>query len=182
MRVRHKSPILPIAFVVFALLLIGMIPMYGMTHFTGVSISQPTEVGTATPALLVNNAGVSNMVEVRDASTPVFLIENGGSVDLGGLFQPSFADLTLSTAGQVLTPTYTVYALDTTAAISMTLAASADEGQLLILIGDDNNTITINDTNIRTSDGNAATLGQYDVIVWVYQDSEWLQVVKTADS
>jgi hypothetical protein len=102
----------------------------------------------------------------------------GVSVD--ELFLPGFADETI-TDGETLTPTVTVYALDSAAAVTMTLAASASEGQPLILIGDDNNTITINTTNLRTTDGNAVTVGQYDVVMFVYQDSEWLHVAKSAN-
>ena len=47
-------------------------------------LSAPTAVGTATPALVVNNAGVSNIFEVRDASTPVWYVANGGSVVSSG--------------------------------------------------------------------------------------------------
>ena len=109
------------------------------------------------------------------------LTVSSGDADLAGLFQPSFANETI-TDGEVLTPTVTVYALDTAGAVTMTLAASADEGQLLILIGDDANTITINDTNIRSSDGSTIDVGQYDVVVFVYQDSEWLELLLIADS
>lgn len=148
----------------------------------GWQVAAPTSIATATPALSVNSSGVSNILEIQDASTPVARWENGGNLDLiSGVLQPSFADETI-TNGETLTPTYTVYALDSASAVTVTLAASADEGQLLVLIGDDAYTITIADTNIRTSDGAAATLGQYDVIVFVYQDSEWMQVVKTANS
>ena len=44
-------------------------------------ISQPTAAATATPALLVNSlAAGSNLLEVRDSATPVFVVENGGQV------------------------------------------------------------------------------------------------------
>ena len=38
--------------VLLALSLLALTPYLGMSHFTGVGIAQPTEVGTATPALL----------------------------------------------------------------------------------------------------------------------------------
>jgi hypothetical protein len=128
-----------------------------------------------------HSATIGEDLTVIDDLT-VDAITASGYLDLGGLFKPSFADLTLSTPGQTLTPAYTVYALDTTGAISMTLAASGDEGQLLILIGDDANNITINDTNIRTSTGSALVIGQYDVVMFVYQDSEWLELLLLANS
>lgn len=104
-----------------------------------------------------------------------------GTLTVQGVLFPSFANETI-TDGELVTPTYTVYALDSAAAVTLTLQATGTEGQVLILIGDDNFTITINDTNTRTSDGNAATLGQYDVIMWVYQDAEWIQISKSANS
>ena len=102
-------------------------------------------------------------------------------LDYSGLLYPGFADLTVSTAGQSLTPEYTVYALDSSGAISMTLTACSNDGQPLVLIGDDANTITVNDSNIRTSDGNALTVGQYDIIVMMCQDTEWLEWLKLAN-
>jgi hypothetical protein len=111
---------------------------------------------------------------------PLGLTHFSGVSITGGLFLPGFADETI-TDGETLTPTVTVYALDSASAVTMTLAASASEGQPLVLIGDDNNTITINTTNLRTTDGNAVTVGQYDVVMFVYQDSEWLHIAKSAN-
>ena len=47
---------------------------------TNLVVSAPTAVGTATPAAVINNAGVSNLLEVRDSSTPVFTIGQAGAV------------------------------------------------------------------------------------------------------
>lgn len=47
---------------------------------TNLVVSAPTAVGTATPAAVINNAGVSNLLEVRKNSTPVFTIGNAGAV------------------------------------------------------------------------------------------------------
>lgn len=104
------------------------------------------------------------------------------SLDLTGLMQWSFADRATSD-GDTITATVTVYALDTSGAVTITLAASADEGQLLVLINDDANATIIADTNIRTSDGNAVTMaGAMDITVWIYQDSEWLLLLAIANS
>jgi hypothetical protein len=153
----------------------------GDTINNWIKAAAPTAIATATPAAVVDSLGVSNILEVRDAATPVAYFPDGGGLTIStGLFRPSFADETI-TDGETLTPTYTIYALDAASAVTLTLAASASEGQPLLLIGDDNYTITISDTNIRTTDGNAATLGQYDAIFWVYQDSEWIHVAKSAN-
>ena len=176
------------------------------SHLSGLKVSAPTVVATATPAAVIDSAGVSNIFEVRDAATPVFAINDGGAVvqtgnltltgdtaqtgdvtltgglDLSGLLQTSFSNLTV-TNGYVLTPTVTTYALDTAGAVTITLGASADEGQLLILINDDANATIVADTNIRTSTGSALTMaGAYDILVFIYQDSEWLELLAIADS
>ena len=165
----------------------------GGTNNNWAVVSAPTAIATATPAMVVDSLGVSNILEVRDAATPVFTVNNGGgfvaagtgdlqgNVDFDALIVPSFADETI-TDGEVLTPTVMVYALDSSGAVTMTLAASASEGQLLILIGDDANAIVINDTNVRTSTGAALTLNQYDVVMWVYQDAEWIEIALLTDS
>jgi hypothetical protein len=57
----------------------------GMTNSSNMVINAPTAVGTSTPALLINNDGVSNPLEVRDSSTPVFTIVDGGNVTASGL-------------------------------------------------------------------------------------------------
>ena len=97
-----------------------------------------------------------------------------GDVTVGGLMLPATTALTLTTAGQAVTPTTELLVLDTTGDISMTLATCSNDGQHLRLYGRDNNTVTVNDTNIRSTDGNAVTLGQYDIVGWSCQDTEWI--------
>lgn len=103
-----------------------------------------------------------------------------GTVTLAGLLQPGFANVTV-TNGLIITPSYTVYALDSAGAVTLTLGASASEGQLLYLIGDDANNVTVADTNVRTSTGNSLVIGQYDVAAFVYQDSEWIELLLLAN-
>lgn len=125
----------------------------------------------------------SSGCEIELQSGATFDMQSGttGDLDIGGLLQPSFADETI-TDGETLTPTVTVYALDSASAVTMTLAASADEGQLLILIGDDANNVLIADTNLRSSTGGALTLNQYDVAFFVYQDNEWIEIALLTNS
>lgn len=57
----------------------------GVSHFTEIEAdtlkaAAPTSVGTATPALMVDSDGVSVILEVRDAGTPVFTVADGGGV------------------------------------------------------------------------------------------------------
>lgn len=105
-----------------------------------------------------------------------------GNVTLGAKLIGSASAITLTSAGQTITPAYGLYILSTTGAISITLAAPSAAGQVLYLYGDDANTITVNDTNIRSTDGNAVTIGQYDVVEWISTATEWIHVAKSADS
>ena len=132
----------------------GLLPTPDTSHFTN---------------LYAQDLTLGDDLSVTDDST------------LGGIVYLGSTDLTV-TDGTTPTISYDAYALDSAAAVTITLAACSVEGQVLTLIGDDANTITINDTNIRTSDGNAATLGQYDVLIFICQDTEWVQIVKTANS
>lgn len=104
-----------------------------------------------------------------------------GALTLQGLLYSSFADETI-TDGETLTATVTAYNLDSAGAVTMTLAASASEGQLLVLCGDDANDITIADTNVRTNDGAAQVLNAHDCIIWVYMDSEWIELSESNNS
>ena len=157
------------------------------------AVSAPTAIATATPALVVDSAGVSNLFEARAAATPVAYLTTAGNLDWEGtgnvagnltlqaLLIPGSTDWTPS-AGQTLTPTVTFYSVNSSGAVSMTLAASCTDGQPLILYGDDANTVTVNDSNIRTTDGNSVTFGQYDSVLWVCEDNEWIHVAKSANS
>lgn len=173
----------------------------------------PTYQTTATPGVIIDNLSAGAVsLQVKAASTTVVDINRAGSMDLknnvisnigaagtdfsatGGLtladaltlsagaLSLSFADLAL-TDGDTITPTYTVYALDTSGAVTITLAASANEGQLLILINDDANATIIADTNVRTNSGAALTMaGANDIIVFIYQDAEWNELLSIANS
>lgn len=105
-----------------------------------------------------------------------------GNLTLQALLLTSFSDRATSD-GDTITPTVTTYALDTTGDVTITLAASASEGQPLIIINDDDNATIIADTNLRSSDGNAITLaGANDIAMFVYQDSEWNELLTIANS
>ncbi len=104
-----------------------------------------------------------------------------GDLTLSGALLNSSTAITL-TAGQTVTPTYGLYILSATGAVSMTLAACNAPGQQVFLYGDDNQTITVNDTNIRSTDGNAVTLGQYDMVGFMCSGTEWDHLFKSANS
>jgi len=58
------------------------------THSSGQTInnwavvSAPTAIATATPAAVIDSLGVSAILEVRDAATPVARFPNGGGLDM----------------------------------------------------------------------------------------------------
>ena len=145
----------------------------GTTHLTALTVAgelNAEQVTSTDDATIADDLTVSADLAI------------GGNTTLSGLLYSSFTNLTV-TNGDTLTPTYTVYALDTAAGVTITLAASASEGQYLILINDDGNALVIADTNLRSSDGNKITLaGSYDIIMLVYQDTEWLELAKSANS
>lgn len=120
-------------------------------------------------------------ITLADTVNATGAVDFDSTLNVGGVLYPSFADETI-TDGETLTATVTVYALDSASAVTMTLAASASEGQLLILIGDDANDITIADTNLRSNDGNAQVLNQYDILILVYQDNEWVELGESSNS
>jgi hypothetical protein len=111
-------------------------------------------------------------------------IGNGtdGFVNIGGGLILNTATITV-TDGQTITPTiYSAYRLNAAGAVSITLAACSNDGQPLYLYGEDAQTITIADSSIRTSDGNAGSLGQYDIWVGMCLNSEWIEIANPANS
>jgi hypothetical protein len=65
----------------------------------------------------------------------------------------------------------------------MTLGTgSVSTGQLVAIYGDDNNTITINDTNVKTTTGSALSVGQFDLAVFIFDGTYWVEWLLAADS
>jgi hypothetical protein len=52
----------------------------GQTNNDWFKISAPTAIATATPALVVDSLGVSNLVDIREAATPIASIRGWGAV------------------------------------------------------------------------------------------------------
>jgi hypothetical protein len=125
-----------------ALTLLAAVPLAGMTHFSGIGIIQPTFVGTATPALSVNNQGVSKAVEVLDSGTPVFEIDDAGVIDAN-----SNAVLNIGASGT-----------DFSATGGLTLAAGLTVSDGDVVVADDlrvtaQTSITVTDTAAFTPTG-----------------------------
>lgn len=157
----------------------------GTSHFTDLDVDEDLAVGD--DATIAGDLTVTGAAAVTGATTLTGALDANGAADfastvtIGGLLYPSFTNLT-ATNGTTITPTYSIYALDSAAAVTITLAASGTEGQLLVLIGDDANDITVADTNLRSNDGSAQVLNAYDVLFLVYQDDEWLEISESNDS
>ena len=103
-----------------------------------------------------------------------------GNTTFSGLVYPSSTTLT-PTAGQSITPAYDLYIIDSSGAVSVTLTACSHNGQEVWFYGEDANTITVNDSNIRSTDGNAVTFGQYDVVGFMCAKTEWNHIAKSAN-
>lgn len=54
----------------------------GQTINDWARVAAPTDIATATPAAVIDSAGVSVLLEVRDAATPVARFPNGGGLDM----------------------------------------------------------------------------------------------------
>lgn len=167
-----------------------------VTNFGAIHIRDANPTGV--PALKVNQQGAGVIFQADDGGTPVARIPNGGGVDIvvgdlqfgngetinnttdgfigytGGQLW-STTTITAANATTYTVSAYTVYNMDSASAVTITLAACT-EGGPVIIAGDDANNITIADTNIRTSDGAAAVVGQYDVWFAICVDSEWLEI------
>lgn len=64
----------------------GATQMDSLTGSNWVKITAPTAIATATPAMVVNSAGVSRLLELQKNATPVFSV-NGAGVVTGGVLQ-----------------------------------------------------------------------------------------------
>lgn len=65
----------------------------GLTGFTGLKVS--ADSGTATPGVIINQAGAGKVVEFQDGGTPVWSLNDGGGVEVGAGFDLNGQELTL---------------------------------------------------------------------------------------
>ncbi len=138
-----------------------------------VQVVQPREAARTQelgPASMVASRGVTGFddLAIDDVTSSGKLIQGSTAITV--------------TNGATITPAYSVYNLSAAGAVTVTLAAPAVTGQVLYLYGDDNQTITVADSNIYSTDGNAVTLGQYDIVEFMSVGSKWVHVAKSADS
>lgn len=122
----------------------------------------------------------ANAVTFSGATTLSGATSLSGAVTLGSTLIQSSTSIT-PTAGQTITPTVGFYSVNSSGAVSMTLAACTAAGQLVWLYGDDANTVTVNDTNLLSTDGNAVTFGQYDLVGLMCNGAAWAHAYKSAN-
>jgi hypothetical protein len=79
----------------------------GVTNLSGLVVAAPTSIATTQPALLADSTGLSNIIEVRDAATPVFTVNDGGAV-VGNVLQYGSAGEKAVATTQDVTGTATV--------------------------------------------------------------------------
>jgi hypothetical protein len=151
-----------------------------------VKIAAPTAIATATPAAVVDSLGVSNIFEVRDASTPVVQVSAAGKVTVSRLLQHecTYVEEAANT-NENLTPASSCYvvAVSTSVNADYTLQTTGMvTGTLLHIVQIGAGTLVITDTNVLTSDGNAVSHGANDASVWMFDGSKWQELLKLAGS
>jgi len=147
-----------------------------------------TNIAASGTAAITGNTTVGGTLGVTGASTLTGAITGSSTATFADEVTSS-AEVTWAgthitpTTGTTLTISDTVYIVETTGAITMTLGTTgADEGQFVVFIGADANNVTVNDTDIRTSTGAALTIGQYDIVVFMYDGHSWIEWLILANS
>lgn len=188
--------------VLLAALLIGpVIAQDGVTNFTGVHIAVPTYQTTATPGLMVDNAGLGVGFEVRDAGTPVARFADGGGLDVisggvtvtdGGLALTDddldvADDLTIAkqtwitvTDNLEIAPTGSYQPIAAAGAVGTSSITAGSAGDLLILTNTGTNVVTITDTGTLKLSSDAA-LGQYDSLFLLSDGTNWVEIGEGAN-
>ena len=173
----------------------------GVSHFTEleadtVKAAAPTAVGTATPALMTDSLGVSNLFEIRDAATPVWYAADGGNVTHTGnyaltgdhavsglltvtdeLLIGATAAISITTGGTI-TPTGSFQLLESAGNVGAALSVSGyTTGDFLLLTNTSNTTITITDTGTAKLESNWAG-SQYDQLLLIFDGTNWLEITR----
>lgn len=149
----------------------------GTTHFTNLEaedITATDDLVVTDDSTLTDDVAIGGDLTLTGALALTGAFTAGGSNTLDIVI---FEHTALTATTTTITPTHTFYSLDTAAAVTITLAASGTEGQLLILINDDANATIIADTNLISADGNAITMTNADdMAILIYQDSKWHEI------
>jgi hypothetical protein len=116
--------------------------------------------------------GSGGTLDIQSGATIDF--DAGANAGMGGTVVYDQTSITPANAS-TLTVTSTFYEVNSAAPVTVTLGTTgATAGQVLYLYGDDNNTITIADTNLKSTDGNAVTFGQFDAVGFIFDGANWV--------
>jgi len=147
----------------------GTSTLAGLANADG-GIAVDTSAFTVADA--TGNTVVSGTLAVSDTSTLAggLTVSAGGLDVAGGVFEMSHTEITNS---YDLTPTSTLYIVNSTGATVITPTACSNLGQMLFFYGDDNNGVTIAKANLLTTDGNDVAIDQYDLVGFMCVTTKW---------
>lgn len=156
----------------------------GETNNSWLKVAGPTAIATATPAAVVDSLGKSNILEIRDAATPVAKWTAAGNLVLGRILQLdcTYVEEAANT-NENLTPASTCYqvAVASSKNADYTLTATGMvTGTLLAIQQIGAGTLVITDTILLSHDGNALSLGQYDQALLMFDGTNWDQLIEVA--
>jgi hypothetical protein len=159
----------------------------GMTHLTGLQIQ-----GSETDALVVDQTSTGDIVEFRDAGTPVWTLADGGTVavtgnatlgavvDVGTWLNITPGTSITLTDGATLTSNGTFQPLTSASAVTTSattsIADGARDGDLLILINDNaSDVINVDGTGANVECKANVALGAGDTLALIWNDgkSNW---------
>lgn len=157
----------------------------GYTHFSGLVVTAPTTVATATPGAVINSYGLGNILEIQDAATPVVQVSAAGNLTLSRLVHLpcSYVEETANT-NETLTLSSSCYvvAVDTSVNADYTLATTgAVTGTMAYIHQIGAGTLVITDTNLLTADGNALSLAANESVALMFTGTKWAHLA-TSDN
>lgn len=172
------------ALIIFALL-VGL-------FLGGMQLTQVSANSTGFDDITVLNAAVTKNLTVAgtsalagNVSAAADLAVNGNATVTGQsrLKVPVMTNNAFTvTNNMTLTVAYGSYDLNAAGAVGLILNPCTVDGQLVTLYGEDAQTVTVADTNIRTSDGSVVAIGQYDIATFQCFKTEWVLINKLANS
>ena len=129
----------------------GTFGAQGVSNFDSIHIAGPTAIATATPVLMVDSDGVSNIFEIRDGATPVWYVSDGGDVTQTGAQSQG----ALSVAGNVVIAQPTAQATATPMVYANT---AADAPDLLVIAKDGTPEVYVHNDGTLDVNGNKIDL------------------------
>jgi len=141
-----------------------------------------------------NDLGVAGVVEAKGAVYAYTTLDVTGASTFTGTITAN-ADVVVDdvlniddtayteVGAQALSPTASFYTLNPASILTITLGTTGvAAGDILILYDAANQQVDIADTNVKTTSGTVLTLGQYDVVMFIFDGSAWIEMFLAADS